>query len=376
MFPFFNDIANWFAPFSEDSSIVPDDEDGIQMARLVKKIPNVCDSDKYSIMLLYSGNFIPQSQKDSILNQVKMNNLNMAGVSNDDSETAVSRKSLTTNFVQNLYRFFKLYRRKSEFNSPFDKPFDIAGCKHLALLGNTTDTEINLIAEFYFKHKYYDEALKLFLYLDHTEGVNAQRLQKIGFCYQRHAEIEKALNYYQKAELMESGSLWTIKKIVQCLQLLNRHREALEYIEDLCITNPDDTQILLQKAGSLIALQKFDKAIPVLTKANYLNKDSIASLRLLAFCQYRIGKFDAAINSFKKIVSDAPQANDYVIMGNISMAQGDFREAINCYELASERHEKALDGVIEDVKKSQEELKSLGVDTSILPMLLDCLVRV
>ena len=37
-----------------------------------------------------------------------------------------------------------------------------------------TDEELNLISEFYFKHKYYDEALKLFLYAD-KDGWSAEK---------------------------------------------------------------------------------------------------------------------------------------------------------------------------------------------------------
>ena len=174
---------------------------------------------------------------------------------------------------------------------------------------------------------------------------------------------------------MESGSTWTVKRIVQCLQLLNKHREALEYIEDLCITNPDDTKVLIQKAKSLIATDKFEKSIPILTKVAYLEHDNISALRLLSYSQYRLGKFDASMSNLKKIVSSNPQACDYLVMGNISMAMADFKEAINCYELASERDENGIDGVIDGVKSSAKELEHLGVDTSVLPMILDCLIR-
>lgn len=374
-FPFFNEISNWFAPFSEDSSVIKADDDSRKVAQLIEKIPNVCDSDKYSIMLLYSGSYMPQSQKDSILNQVKMNNLNISGIEKTEAVDIVPRKSHITNYVQNLYRFFKLYRRKGEFNNPFENPFDIAKCKHLPLLGNAADTEIELIAEYYFKHKYYDEALKLFLYLEKCDIVNAQNLQKAGFCYQLRNDIENALVYYKKADLMESGSTWTVKRIVQCLQLLNKHREALEYIEDLCITNPDDTKVLIQKAKSLIATDKLEKSISILTKVAYLEPDNISALRLLSYSQYRLRKFDASMSNLKKIVSSNPQACDYLVMGNISMAMADFKEAINCYELASERDENGIDGVIDGVKSSAKELEHLGVDTSVLPMILDCLIR-
>lgn len=374
-FPFFNEISNWFAPFSEDNPVIKDDEDSRKVAQLIEKIPNVCDSDKFSIMLLYSGSYMPQSQKDSILNQVKMNNLNMSGIETSENTEPLSHKSYITNYVQNLYRFFKLYRRKGEFNNPFGSPFDIAKCKHLPVLGNAADTEIELIAEYYFKHKYYNEALKLYLYLEKCDIINAQNLQKTGFCYQLRNEIENALAYYKKADLIESGSVWTVKRIVQCLQLLNRHREALEYIEDLCITTPDDTKVLILKAKSLVATEKFEKAIAILTKVAYIEPDNFTALRLLSYSQYMLGKFDASINNLKKIVSSNPQSFDYIIMGNIAMAKSDFKEAINCYELAAERDEKGIDGVIDSVKSKSSELESLGVDTSVLPMILDCLVR-
>ena len=374
-FPFFNDVSAWFTPFSEDNSVVGENEEMKDVARMVKSLPNVCDSDKFSIMLLYSSNYMPQSQRDSIMNQMKMNNLNFAGLDMSSIPPETIRRSHITNFVQNLYRFFKLYRRKGEFNNPFAKPFDIVGCRHLSSFGNTTDEELNLISEFYFKHKYYDEALKLFLYAEKKGEISAKLLQKIGFCYQRHAMIETALEYYRKAELMETGSVWTISRIAQCLQMLNRHREAVEYLDDLLIRNQDDTKVMLQKSTSLVSLKKYDEAMSILNKLCYMEQENMPALRMLAYCHVMKHKYDAAINCFRKIVNCAPTADDYIVMGNIALAQKDCREAINCYELASERHEGGLEGVIADVKKSEQDLIALGVDTSLLPMLLDCLVR-
>ena len=106
-----------------------------------------------------------------------------------------------------------------------------------------------------------------------------------------------------------------------------------------------------------------------------MEPENISALRLLSYSQYRLGKFDASMNNLKKIVSSDPQAGDYLVMGNIAMAMADFKEAINCYELASERDENGIDGVINSVKSSAKELEHLGVDTSVLPMILDCLVR-
>lgn len=67
-YPFFNTFSNWFLPFhiehSELSSVV--DSEGVGMASMLEKANNLCDSDKYALVLSM------ENTPDSVRNELSM----------------------------------------------------------------------------------------------------------------------------------------------------------------------------------------------------------------------------------------------------------------------------------------------------------------
>ena len=168
----------------------------------------------------------------------------------------------------------------------------------------------------------------------------------------------------------------TINKIVQCLQSLGKHQEALEYIEDLLIMEPDNINALLCKANSLASLDRYEQAIPVMQKVDYLQPNNEQAQLFLANCCFRKHDYDAALNYMKKGILSNPTAEKYIFMGNIYLALHNIPECINSYELAAERHSEGTAGIIKAVNKSKPELMSYKIDINLLPMILDCVARI
>lgn len=373
MFPFFSEIANWFVPFSLENSVVTSCPEVKDMSILIDKIPGLCDSDKYSTVLVYTSAAVAKVQKDLLLNQMKVVKMNEAMLHSDVA--AKSKKDYVADYVHNLYRFFKLFRRKGEFKDPFASPFDIAGCKYVFSETDTTEQDAVEIADYYFKHKYYKEALKIFLFLREIGKARADVHQKIGYCHQMMGKLREALDSYLCADLMSSGDIWTQNRIAQCYQLLGCHKDAIEYFDMILVLDKDNLGVLAKKAISLMALREYREALKVLTKIDYLKPNNLDIVRALTRCQVMLGKFDEASQNFEKIVAANPTMKDYVLMGHAALARKDFAEAINCYELAAERDDNRLDNVITEVKQSEDELRHLGVDMELIPLVLDCLIR-
>ena len=64
-------------------------------------------------------------------------------------------------YIQDLYRFFKLYPRKNEFDDPFVENPNFYRDPTLRKLFNN-DENLRIIAEFLLKKEYYEEALEIF----------------------------------------------------------------------------------------------------------------------------------------------------------------------------------------------------------------------
>ncbi|MDE7154234.1 MAG: tetratricopeptide repeat protein [Muribaculaceae bacterium] len=371
-FPYFNEIANWFIPFHTDHTLLTDaDEQKRTIADIIMASPFLCDSDKYSFLL--SLNSIPASQRDMMLSQMKVQNINADEIRSAAlNATVTDRRNIVNKFVQNLYRFFKLFRRKNEFRDPFDGSLSVADIPALVNKFNDTDT-LSLVAEFYFKHHYYAEGLAIFLKLEQRVVANVQLYQKIGFCYLKLNDYENALKYFRMSELLDARSVWTRKNIAYLLFITGNFAEAEEYYAKLEEVEPDNIQFVINLGNCRMALHDYAGALKAFHKVNYINKNDIRALRAIAWCHFMLGDYNAAIKTYRTIMLKEPEAEDYINMGHLALATNDYAEAVNSYNLAVERMDNDREKVIARIMDDVTNLDRVKINTSVLPFIIDSL---
>lgn len=344
-FPFFNDIANWFLPFRASHSSVA--VDGVpELASLVEimgNAPMLCDSDKYSIALSLSQ--IPASQRSMMLSQLRMQReqldaVRMAGMS---SAGTVQREDLAANYVRNLYRFFKLFRRKGEFIDPFAIGLNIPAVPALEQEFDDADT-LMVIAEFYFKRGYYADALAVFGRLSGMSGPSASISQKMGYCEQSLGNLNAAVGRYEQAELLDSSSRWTLRRLAWCHRALGNWDKALGYYRRLAEDKPDDVNLALNIGLSLVKLHRYGEALQYLFKAEFYGSGSEKSVRALAWCTLLSGDYERCVRYTANLLASAsPRPNDYLNAGHLSLLTGHPGEAVGHYVEAI----KAMGGDVE-----------------------------
>lgn len=372
-FPFFNEIANWFTPFHTDHTLL-NDTAGLDdtMANIVSMSPFLCDSDKFSFLLSLKN--VPDSQRQMMMSQMKAQNLNLDELRSAALNTSVTdRKNIVNKYIQNLYRFFKLFRRKGEFNDPFNGSLSVANIPALDNRFNDTDT-LSLVAEFYFKHHYYAEALAIFLKLENTTVASAQRYQKIGYCYQKEKNWDEALKYFRMSELLDSRSVWTRKNIAQILYITGQFSEAEKYYATLENSDPDNILYAMNLGNCRMAQSDYSNALKAYHKINYLKPNDIRTLRSMAWCYLMLGDFTTATRHYRSILMLEPSAADYINMGHVALGTRDFAEAINSYNLAVERMDNNREEVIKILLEDIPKLRTINVDTSLLPFIIDSMM--
>ncbi len=372
-FPFFSDISNWFLPFHSDhSAVIASGKSFAPICEVIAAAPFFCNSDKYSFVL--SMQSVPESQRSMMLSQLNMQNVNMAEIQNASlSLNSSARKNIMNKYVQDLYRFFRLFRRKSEFNDPFAHELNLVTIPLLASEFKDVDT-LTVIAEFYFKHHYYPEALDLFLVIEELSIPSPQLYQKIGYCYQKQGDVKNALKYYEQAELLNADSAWTLRKIAQCYRLLDNQDKALEYLLRLDSLQPDNVSTLIAIGHCLAGLERYDEASRYYFKAGFLDEKSTRTWRPLAWCRFMMKDFEQAHSYYDKVLGNAPNADDYLNLGHLSLAEGEMRKALNFYRLCIENGSDTIDSFIEKLYKDKPYLSRVGIDTSLLPLVIDSLL--
>lgn len=334
-YPFFNEVSNWFMPFSPEHSAVASSvgAKGEELARLLDMGGMMCDSDKYSLILSFSQ--VPEAARQTLFSQLHDADAQLAAIQaqslNGERE---NRRNICNKHVQDLYRFYKLFRRKSEFPNPFEVPVNFAKLPFVS--SDTFDAEsLMLVGQFYFKRGYYPEALEIFEMLLDGDAT-AELFQKCGYCHQQEGRLEEALKCYQRSELMRPDSMWTLRRIASCLKLLGRATDALPYFEKIAKEAPDDSRASLNLGHCLLETGDYRGALKQYFKVEYLSANSRKALRPIAWCLFLTGDYDRSATYYKKIFLDNPTGSDYLNMGHLSMALREYGEAVNYYRLASE----------------------------------------
>lgn len=374
-FPFFSDIANWFLPFSLEHSLVKRTlgTDISVIGDIIENAPFLCNSDKYSFLLSLGS--IPQHQRQLMLSQFEQQReaLGGAGMAMASMTMPNQRKNLLNKYLQDLYRFFKLFRRKGEFNDPFANSINLVNVSLLSDDLDDVDT-LTLVAEFYFRRKYYQEALDVYLSISEKIPPTAQIFQKIGYCYHQQGDIKNALINYEHAELLNADSAWTLRRIAACHKSLTNPQKALSYYERVASMNADDLAVTMNIGHCHLELENYKEAIKNYYKVEFLDEKSTRAWRPLAWCLLLSGDFDQSSGYYSKILNDNPTAEDYLNMGHLALAQSNISKAIESYKLSIDNKCTNVDWLIDSLKKDEKYLTKIGVDISLMPFIVDALL--
>jgi tetratricopeptide (TPR) repeat protein len=318
-FPFFHKISNWFVPFYyENQSIQPylkGSDDGVDLTPLVQKLEQthfMCNSDKYSFCI--NLGMIPEQQKNMMMNMASAEMDSVSEVEKGDEliNEFSKIKSVYTQYFQDLYRFYKLHPWRKEFDDVFLMEPDVFENPFLEKLLADPKT-IRNIAEFYFDKKFYPYALKIFISLLERDRSNIELFEKIAFCYENIGDFENAFDYYKRADIIESGRLWIIKKMALSSKFLNRWEDALLYYREAEKQSPDDLKIQANIGQCLIHLEEYEEALQYYFKVEVLAPENQKIRRPLAWCSFLIGKFDTARDYLERLLQNDP-GNRYDLM--------------------------------------------------------------
>ncbi len=330
-FPFFYTVANWFIPFSINHSIVA--ASSITSNRLVAGIISnakfLCDSDRYSFCL--SVNSIPPAQRDAMLAQFDSQNEMLDEMSKADPASAkIDIKHTISNYMQDLYRFFKLYNQRRDFEDVFT-----GNILDIGLLSDIicTPETLSLIGEYYLKNKYYDLALTFFKKVVETSSdYQPNTIQKIGFCYQNLKMYDEAIKYYLKFDLFDNSNLWNIKHLASSYKASGNAEKALEYYHKAESMSPDNLPVCLSIGHCLLELNRVDDALKYYFKVDYLSRSDIKALRPIAWCLFLQKNFSQSEEYYKKIIASTASAEDYMNFGHLLLAKNDTKGAIAAYK--------------------------------------------
>lgn len=371
-FPFFRELSNWLLPFTPEHSLLQDllNQNSRQkkMLEYMTLAGVMCNSDKYS--LYFSMLDMPEETRKMMIDQFDSQASEMI---RQNKEELISKQNkletITKQYIQDLYRFFKIYPGHLDFNDIFTLPLDF---HNLAILRPYISDEESLstIAEYYLRKNYFSDALTIFNQLAETNQESDILFQKIGYCKQMNDDLQGALEAYLRADLLNPQSKWVIRRIAGCYRSLKEPEEALKYYRRYEKLNPDNLSITISIGHCYLELKNYSEALKCFFKVDYMDSNSKA-WRPIAWCSFLTGKYDQARNYYKKILADQPNTQDLLNAGHTEWALQNIKGAIEFYRQAIEKEDGNFYKFQEEFNQDIPDLIVAGIEDSEISLMMD-----
>ncbi len=378
-FPFFNELTNWLVPFYEEnqdlSEVYEQETEGFNPEMFIaglKKMPFLCNSDKYSF--IFNVRFLPEDQKKILSSAFQMEMEGLAEMVSDEELMSGDfvRRTVFVQYIQDLYRFFKLSPFKNEFEDVFTGKLDM----YYASFFNSLISDKKIfrnIAEYFFEKGHYEEALDIFRMLLEEENENPELLEKAGFCQQRMEHFNEALGYYDTIDLSGKSGTWVLRNMGLCYRKLENYDLALDAYKRLSSDIPDDPKIETLIAYCNLKLENYDIALQQYFKIEYQDPKNTNIIRPIAWCYFALGDLEKSAKYFEKVFEANPDYYDYVNYGHVKWALGDRKSAIENYVLSSNYSNFSLGELHKIMEDDKALLLKNGVDADEVPLMMDFL---
>ena len=373
-YPFFGEMSNWFRPFDINvpgiSSLLPgNNAAGDTLLSAICKSPVFCNSDKYSFCLTVQR--IPLEQRQALMGQLTGED----GEAMDIDTYAQANKERfaeieSNSYIQDLYRFFKLWRGHQEEEDIFRWPFNLWENPWLKEVFSSEETTKEL-ADYLLQKEYLEEAYTLFQKLTALNTKQAEVYQKAGFILQKQMHCADAIQHYKHADLLQPDNVWTNKHLAQCYRLLGNLPKALVYYRKVEAVQPDNLNIALQIGQCLARMEQYADALAYFYKVEYLEKNPDNARRAIAWCSFVSGKHEEALKYYQLLLAEpSPKAQDWMNAGHVYFVLHQVPQAIEHY-LKAQSFEKSHTAFVEKFNKDKTALLALGLLEEDLQIMLD-----
>ena len=371
-YPFFNDTCNWLMPFNSKHPALREVMSNKQRSRVLLGMichSPFCDSDAYSFAFGFSQtmNHLPKKMQE----MMDRGELSVIGEMMTD-ERMEQPAFLRRKYLQDLYRFFRLFPSRSVFNNPFELHL---GRGRLFFFSQQVFKETPLsadcveVAAFLAKRQYKRAACDVIK--------NCKDYEKDERFYLTHALLsmpDTAVYYYRMVLELNPQNEYGLKGMARCQFALHNYQEALNAYEKLLKLHPEKQQFLLNKAICLGNLLQFEEALEILYKMNYEQPENENVNRVLAWSLMGTGKQEQAIKIYERLLEN-PQPEDFLNYALCRWLTGDVAKSTMLFsQYANTCRER---GIETKVAFSHEEIELLhhhGISDVEIRLMMDMLL--
>lgn len=306
--PFFKEMVHWWMPYSVNNPRLPKNVrkilKGKNMISLILDSDSYCSSDMYSLASMCEQ-IVRVMPKDAF-------DLDVDGgflLSQMGGNATKKPSNVWRNYLQNIYRFYKLYPDKQDFRDPFLKIF----VDNRRFDGEEWDGVKLTIARELTKQKRWRQLETL---LDTMMQLRGEAAYLMGCArFYGSSDYAEALEYF-KVSLEEMPSNERVSRLMaRCFFMTGRYRSAEETYMTLYENTNDKPTYCLNACISMIQQEKYDEAIKQLYQLDYQYENNNEIQVNLAWALLMGDRKEKARDLFSKIIEKGSNDNPNVLIG-------------------------------------------------------------
>lgn len=377
-FPFFAELSNWFIPFHTAHKVVDETLAGEEphfrevFMDGLNRSHYMCNSDKFSFCMSLSA--MPAQQKEMMIQMFSAEVDGMKEMEKEEDILDARKKtnSVYTQYIQDLYRFFKLYPHRQELDDIFKLRFDFHNKGFMKQI-LTSDHNWRSFADFYFEKEYFGEALEIYLKLNESGDNSQEVFEKTAYCFEKSGKLKEALIYYQKAELFDQNRVWNLRKIARVQWMLKNFNESIAAYKEAEAIEPDNLHLQITIGNCYLNLKEFKHALNYYYKVELASPDNQKVMRPIAWCLFVIGKMAESRHYYEKLMENEPNKYDFMNLGHVFFCINEKQKAIENYMLSLKQKDNSMQQFVAGFNDDRQYLLKNGVVEEDLPIMLDYL---
>ena len=350
-FAFFHSMVNWFIPFYlENPSLqkVAETFGDNSLLKAIKESSPFCESDRYSFAFGLSETMNTFGAK---LKPLLSGNVMFTRFSFLDDESMVDIWE-RRNFLQDLFRFFRLSSFTNGMHSPFNLPDnDTSNCLFVMderLVNDVVGLDGYLnVCKFATKNKakkiegYLYEKVDKFVSSEKVKDTKLSEVEKelILLCnsyFVSRSNYAGALERFEKWLPLMDGQPKMYKLYAKCLYGTGKYKEAADLYERIVAEKPTKSS-MMALAYSYLNIGEVEKAIKLLFQIEYNDPNNLDVMRALGWAMLLRGDAPKSLDFLKKffaLTKDSSHVRydeDYYNMGLSYWFNNDMDHAVKCF---------------------------------------------
>ena len=361
-FSFFNDMVNWFTPFYLNHPalrpVISKLGDTKFLNTLMER-SNFCESDRYSFAFALEQiiNQLPSDIKEVIGSDAMLGPL----AESDDMEDAIS---IRRTYLQDLYRFFRLYHTANDFINPFedngkgDFVADTFFFTYKSFMGTGLDDVKLRLASHLYKHQQMTELAEL---LTTFQSADPRYAILMGYTNIHMGKAEFAYQFFDYALKAEPDNQWALKGKARAALDAEDYKTAEEVYTELLKLEPGHKNYTMNRCVALLKLGRTSEVREELFRLDYQYPEDMNVKRVLAWAMLSDNSLDKASQLYDTLLAATPAHEDYLNAGYCQWAMGNVQRAVELFREWMVKSGKSTEQLLEEFRSDADTLEMYGI---------------